>query len=134
MKHSSRVVIAVSVGLGAIACGQESPSGSERTDRTVSWVLQVVSQTDFGVRIWLDGEAIYTQATTLTQGHRVEVERPYRAGEHVVQFELLAASINPSTYTAAWTVHVAPTGPFFTADGVPTVLTVGERLTVRVPL
>jgi hypothetical protein len=134
MTHLSRSVLATCVSLAALGCGQESPSGSGGSERTVAWVLQVVSQTDSGVRVWLDGEAIYSQATPLTQGHRVEVERPYRTGEHVVQFEVLAASVNPSSYTAAWTVQVKPTGPFFTADGVPTALSVGERLTIRVPL
>jgi hypothetical protein len=97
-------------------------------------VLQLVSQADFGVRVSLDGEAIYSQPAPLAQSHRVEVERPYGTGTHVVEFEVLAASVSPSTYTATWTVQVTPRGPFFTADGVPTVLTVGERLTVRVPL
>jgi hypothetical protein len=134
MSHLSRLVPAVFVGLAAIACGQESPSASAGPDRSVAWALQITSQAEFGVRVWLDGEAIYSQASPLAQSHRVEVQRPYAAGSHVVQFEVLAASINPSTYTAAWTVHVTPTGPFFTADGVPTALTVGERLTLQVAL
>jgi hypothetical protein len=127
-----RVVFAGYVSLAALGCGQEGPSGSGGSARTVAWVLEVVSPTDFGARVWLDGEAIYSQTVPLVRGHRVEVEKPYRAGEHVVQFEILSASVDPSTYTAAWTVQVKPTGPSLTADGVPTALSVGERLTIRV--
>ncbi len=137
MNNWSRLVIAVLAGVAATACGHESPSAAgevDRVDRKVAWVLQIGSEADFGVRVWLDGQAIYSQATPLAQSHRVEVETSYVAGAHVVEFEVLAASASPSTYTAAWTIRVTPTGPFFTADGVPTALTVGERLTVRVPL
>jgi len=116
---------------GALACGHGSTTDA---DRTVAWRLQIVSPAAFGVRIWLDGEAVYTQAAATAQGHQVEVERPYRPGEHLVVFEILAASSNPSTYAAAWTVQVKPGGASFTADGAPTALNAGERLTVRVPL
>lgn len=134
MNHLGRLVMAVLAASAAIACGQNNPSASGASDRSVAWVLQIVSQADFGVRVWLDGEAIYSQATLLAQSHRVEVERPYGTGAHVVEFEVLAAKASPATYTATWTVHVTPAGPLFTADGAPTVLAVGERLTVRVSL
>lgn len=131
MTHLGGRLLAVSLIVGAISCGDEGPTDA---DRTVAWRLGIASQGDFGVRIWLDGEGVYSQTTAATQRHEVELERPYRSGEHVVEFEILAASSNPSTYTAAWTVQVKPSGPFFTADGVPTVLRIGERLTIRVPL
>jgi hypothetical protein len=117
-----------------LACGRGGQSGPTDTERTVAWRLQIVSESTFGVRIWLNGEAVYAVAAATAQGHHVEVERPFRPGEHVVEFEILAASADPSTYTAAWTVQVKPKGAMFTADGVPTLLSAGQRLTVRVPL
>ncbi len=131
MTYSAWWVFVSCVLVSATGCGRGGPADA---DRTVAWRLGIVSQSSFGVRIWLDGEAVYSQTSPATQGHQVEVERPYRPGEHLVEFEILVANPNPSTYTAAWTVQVKPTGPFFTADGVPTVLSVGQRLTIRVPL
>jgi hypothetical protein len=77
MNHLGRLATAVLAASTAIACGQQSPSGSGASDRSVAWVLQIASEADFGVRVWLDGEAVYSQATPLAQSHKVEVERPY---------------------------------------------------------
>lgn len=127
---ASRALVSSLVVVGtASGCG-----GLTGPDCTVAWRLEIVSQSSFGVRIWLDGEAVYTQTAPATQRHQVDVQRPYRAGEHLLEFEILAANSNPGTYTAAWTVQVKPSGSSFTADGVPTALSVGERLTIRVPL
>lgn len=107
-----------------------------RPGSSVNWRLEITnqSQASFGVRVLLDGESIYSHAPATRVGHTVEVDRPYSAGQHRVEFEILSATGSPSIYRAAWTVRVTPDGPFFHADGVPTSLSIGERLTLNVRL
>ena len=121
--------------LGACATPVTGPP-EPQASRTVTWRLEIGNRSgaSFGVRILLDGDSVYEYAAAAQQGHTVEVVRPYVSGAHLVEFEILAATSSPSTYSAAWTVRVTPTGPFFHADGVPTSLAIGERLKVTVPL
>jgi hypothetical protein len=93
--------------------------------------MELINQGDasFGVRMRLDGQEVYSDAS-LKEHHLVEVERPYVRGPHVIEFEILRASRRKSTYKAALTVRVIPTGPWVHADGVPTVLAVGGRLVI----
>jgi hypothetical protein len=66
------------------------------------------------------------------QSHVAEVVQAYRRGVHIVEYEILAAESNPAFYTAGWAVEVRPGNSVVTADGPPTLLSVGERLTIRV--
>lgn len=119
-------------GCGAAAKGPTGPDPS----KTIAWRLEIASNSEagFGVRMLLDGEAVYSDATITRTGHRTDVVRSYTAGPHVIEFEILAAVRSPAVYAAAWTVKVSPNGRFFHADGVPTSLAVGERIRITVPL
>ena len=124
-------LIASCLIVGVASCGHGGPTDP---DRTVAWRLDIGAEGDFAVRIWLNGEAVYSQSTPAARWHVVDVERPYRRGEHVVEFEILAASSSPATYAPSWTIRVRPGNTSATADGAPTILSVGERLTIRVSL
>ena len=89
-------------------------------------------QVSFGLRIRLDGEQVYYNRSTTQSYHVVELERPYAPGSHEIQFEILQAARRRSTYRAHLTVQVRPTGPSVFAQGVPTSLAIGERLTLNV--
>lgn len=115
--------------VGGVSCGQSGPTDS---DRTVRLSLAIWAPVNFAVRIWVDGETIYSQSAPTTQSHVAEVVQAYRRGVHVVEYEILAADSNPALYTAGWTVEVRPGNVLLAADGPPTLLSVGERLTIRV--
>lgn len=137
MRRRLIVFLSLQATLAWAACGTSLTDPTEPgSGRTVNWRLEIANHSgaSFGVRILLDGESIYLHSASTKEQQTIEVERPYSAGRHRVDFDILAATASPSVYAAAWTVRVTPAGPFFHADGVPTSLSVGERLTVNVTL
>jgi hypothetical protein len=89
-----------------------------------------VDQVRFAVRIRLDGEQVYLDRSTSVAHHVVELERSHAPGPHEIQFEILDATRRRSTFQAHVT-WAPPTGPSFSALGVPTTLAVGEQLTLK---
>lgn len=132
----SRVLLPLAPVLALAACSNPSPASpnvpapTPNPVRTVSWRLQLENrdQASFGLRISLDGERIYDHSGSPAVIHVVEIERPYVAGAHVIQFQVAGVRQSPSLYRAA----VAVAGNFY--DGVPTSLKAGDVLTLRVPL
>lgn len=129
------------LAVAGAACGQggrtdtgTTGTGPMDTGRTIAWRLDIRAETDFAARIWLNGQAVYSQSEPATRWHTVDVEQPYRQGEHVIQFEILGASVNPGTYLPGATVQVKPGNTLTSIDGVPCWLGVGERCTMRVRL
>jgi hypothetical protein len=138
MRRPCGVTGALILALLLSACGRAaSPTEPPPTpspspiSSTVQWRIELINQGEvsFGVRMRLDGQEVYSDAS-LKEHHLVEVERPYLPGPHAIEFEILRATRRTSTYKAALTVQVIPTGPWVHADGVPTVLTVGGRLAI----
>ena len=127
-------VLLLAVGLGA--CSGSSPTqplavpqpSATPAATTIRWRIDFINQGGglFGVRIRLDGQTVY-ENEALQVHHLVEVERPYARGAHEIDFELLCATERRGLYKAAVTVSVLPTGPLVHADGVPTMLSVGEH-------
>lgn len=89
---------------------------------------------DFGVGIWLDDEAVYSESSAAARWHEVAVERPYGRGEHLLGFEILAARSSPGTYFPAWTIEVEGGNSTHYVHAPPTLLSVGQRFTARVNL
>lgn len=110
------------------------PTTAPGVSRSAHWRLTLWN-TDgetFGVRMRLDGELVYENGLTARPEQVVELARPYTAGSHAIEYEVVQASRRRSTYQAHVTVSIVPGGPALFALGVPTTLAVGERLTVRV--
>ena len=103
---------------------------------TISWRLEVAAQGDvsFGARILLDGEQVYLEPSPTQVAHRVKIKRPYVAGQHVLEVEIVWSTQSPPVYAASCTAQVSQNGRLVHADGIPSTLRVGERLRLSVSL
>lgn len=116
-----------------MGCGGGAHQPADSTPITIRWTLDVRAQqaVPFGARVFLDGEQVYLEASPGQAAHQVNVIRPYAAGEHVLEVEIVSSQeVGPTVYTASCTAAKA-NGPGVHADGIPWSLTVGQRLTLR---
>ena len=122
-------------GLALVAAlGGCDPAGPD--EEVVAWEIDVASVSDagFGVRIFLNGEEVYSEVAAERMSHHVDVVRPYMTGDNLIEAEIIASTRSPAQYVASSTAEVSPTHQVVHADGVPSVLAVGERLFLRISL
>lgn len=117
-------------------CGTRSDPPGKADDRTVSWRIDVGTpeESGFGARVMVNGEQVYLEAGTGLRNHRVDVVRPYVAGENLVEVEIVASSKSPAAYAVSCTAQVHPKGKIVHADGFPRTIGFGERLFLRISL
>jgi hypothetical protein len=117
-------------------CGSGVDGPDKSTPSTISWRLQVATSGGaFGARMFLDGEQVYLDSSATRLVHVVDVVRPYRGGDHVLEVEIVSsASATASVYVAACSAQASPGGKALQADGIPWTLVVGERLRLSVSL
>jgi hypothetical protein len=125
------------VGLSLSVClaGLQGCGNEESPGEPVAWNLgmgKVSGGGGFGVRIILDGEPVYERSDVAQAAHVVDVVRPYGSGSHRLEFEILAAQGDPGLYAAGWSYRLENRAVH--ADGAPTPLAVGQRLTINVDL
>jgi hypothetical protein len=118
--------ITISLVLGIAACANAPTS----TDTI--WIINVTSPVLSGGEIVLDGEAVYRQAGATVLRHRAEVNRPVRAGNHVIEFVVLAEESAPTTFQVSVTSQRRPGGDYQFLNAEPMPLRVGERTSVTV--
>jgi hypothetical protein len=126
-------------GCGAAGDTPARPDGDTpaKPDATsISWRIDVGTQSDapFGARVFINGEQVYIETSPTQLSHRVEVVRPYVAGEHLLEVEIVSSSKNPAVYAASCTAQVKPIGRMVHADGIPWTLSNGERLFLKISL
>jgi hypothetical protein len=115
-------------------CGGSGHQPGDSTPITITWTLDIHAQqaVPFGARVFLDGEQVYLESSPVQSAHRIILIRPYAAGEHVLEVEIVSSQeVRPMVYTASCTAMKA-NGTGVHADGIPWTLLVGERLTLRV--
>jgi hypothetical protein len=118
-------------------CTSEGNPGVSSSGRTTSWRLEVSAQgsVTFGARMFLDGEQVYLDSSSMRESHRIDLERPHSAGEHVLEVEIVSASQTvAANYVASCTAQILPGGRSVHADGIPWTLAVGQRLRLSVLL
>lgn len=137
MPGRTRSIGAVLLGIALLGgCGATSDTPARPDARSVSWRIDVGTQSDapFGARVWINGEQVYVEASPTQLSHRVDVVRPYVAGEHLLEVEIVSSSKSPAVYAASCTAQVKPSGKMVHADGIPWTLGIGERLFLKIPL
>jgi hypothetical protein len=146
---SLRTVLSVLLAaMTTVACGDAygpspvtpstaTPTQAPTPSPTVAWETHIENdeQAVFGVAIRLDGEEIYRADAANATHHVGHAERPFVAGMHTVEYEVLSTGRPQHAYPYTPRLHVAiSNGPGTFADGVPKNLRVGERLTVTLRL
>lgn len=137
MPARSRSIGAVVLGTALLAgCGATGDTAAGPDAFSISWRIDVETQSDapFGARVFINGEQVYVEASPTQLSHRVDVVRPYVAGEHLVEVEIVSSSKSPALYAASCTAQVKPDGKMVHADGIPWTLGNGERLFLRISL
>jgi len=137
LRRATSTLTTLLFATGLTGCGSSAGGPDKSTPSTISWRLEVASQgaIAYGARIFLDGEEVYLDSSTTRTAHRVDLVRPYRAGEHVLEVEIVAsASATASIYVASCWAQASPGGKALVADGIPWTLAVGERLRLSVSL
>jgi hypothetical protein len=115
-----------SLVLGVTGCGN-APTSADTV-----WVINVTSPVVSGGEIFLDGESVYRQAGATVLRHRAEVNRPVRAGSHVIEFVVLAEESEPTAFQMSVTSQRRHGGDYQFLNAEPTPLRVGERTSVTV--
>jgi hypothetical protein len=118
------------------ACGTTGDTPARLDATSISWRIDVGTQSDvpFGARVLINGEQVYVEASPKQLSHRVDVVRPYVAGEHILEVEIVSSSKSPAVFAASCTAQVKPNGRIVHADGIPWTLGNGERLFLKVSL
>ncbi len=132
----SRSISSLILGTALLACGTTGDTPAVMDATSINWQIDVGTRSDvlFGVRVLINGEQVYVQANPMQPSHRVDVVRPYRPGEHLLEVELISSSGSPALFAASSTAEVKPRGRIVHADGIPWTLGIGERLFLKVSL
>jgi hypothetical protein len=127
------VVLGIAL-LGGCGATGDIPATPDAT--SVSWRIDVGTQSDapFGARVLINGEQVYIEASPTQLSHRVDVVRPYVAGENLLEVEIVSSSKSPAVYATSCTAQVKPSGKIVHADGIPWTLGNGERLFLKISL